>query len=139
MYRTRHCCFVVHFVFPNVISSSFVHNVRVLMSHKPVIIIKSMHNTMICIFQNWKLVHFWLKKSCNCHTIKIHVYSKNILLQHEMLLRFLSPPVLMHNGLLCITVCLSVCGKNARRSIHISETRWPTITKFGHKMEKDNP
>ena len=34
---------------------------------------------------------------------------------------------------------LSVCGKNAWKLIHISQTVRPRITKFGQNMEADNP
>ncbi len=34
---------------------------------------------------------------------------------------------------------LSVCGKNAWILIHISETVWPRVTKFGKGMEVDDP
>ncbi len=35
--------------------------------------------------------------------------------------------------------CLSVCEKHAWKLIHISETVWPTDTKFRKGMDVDDP
>ena len=38
-----------------------------------------------------------------------------------------------------LSVCLSVCEKNAWKLIHISETVRPRVTKFGKGMDVDDP
>ena len=50
---------------------------------------------------------------------------------------FLSPPVLMHSGLICLAFCLSVClwlDQNSWTKIHILGTIWDRVTKFGMVM-----
>ncbi len=64
---------------------------------------------------------------------------------HEVIpIVLLSTPVLMHGGLICIafcpsvclSVCLSVCDwtKIHMKLIHISQTVWHRVTKFGVEM-----
>ncbi len=49
---------------------------------------------------------------------------------------FLSPPVLMHGGLLCVTLCLLLDQKSLDK--HISGSITPRVMKFGMGMYLDD-
>ena len=51
---------------------------------------------------------------------------------------FLSPPVLMHGGLLCTAFCPSVCGKNSLEKNHILKSMRPRVLKFGTEVDLDD-
>ena len=85
-------------------------------------------------------IKFFVKKKFLFNRPTLEIFIK----LHET--QFLSPPVRMHGGLICITFFLSVCDltiidwtKNHWTKIQISKSIAHMVMKFGLGMDMDDP
>ena len=74
-------------------------------------------------------INLMVSMSCSLSPLNMKILSN---------MQFLSSPVLMHGGLLCIAFCPSVCGKNSLEKNHILKSIRPRVLKFGTEVDLDD-
>ena len=85
----------------------------------------------ICAFEWWAHMHRFLSVRPS-ETVKLIGHKGNVC-SFQRQIAFLSPPVLMHSGLLCIAFCLSVDKKSLEKS-HISKSIIDIALKLYHNI-----
>ncbi len=105
--------------------------------------------------KSYKVVYFWVFFPPICQKKRVFL-SKKCIKHYAICLKkmlfsryepaskfhFLSPPVHMHGGLVCIafclSVCLSVCTELTRKKIHISKSIIARSLKLHHNLWTEN-